>query len=946
MNTGSSPRRRAALWLACLLGVSGCVYFNTYYNAQKFFRQAEKARELQEEEQQLAGARKRKVRETARATELYDKAARTASKVLEQYRESERVDDAMFLMGRAFYWQSDYASAARTFGDLEKNFPASEFYDRARYWRGLACEGQGERAQARELYRALFSAGKGQEAHLAGQRLGEMAFAEGDYVAAIQEYRAALEAFPQAEGRAELWLRLGEALMARGDSAAYREALEAFAHAQRERPRPETAYRARLNEGRILYASGQEEQALQLYTSLLREQRFRPFEGQTRLLIGQYYQERRLLDQALEEYGQIRDDFPQTAHSAMALYHTGMLYLRDYGDQNRAREYLQEVAKEKPGSEAADSSGERLRDLGELDRLMARVRQVDSLAAAQRDTARADSMQVAVLSDTAAAVLADSAAADMAQTAPDSAQPVDSLQVLADSLQAPEMDSLAVPVADSLSAPVEASSSPAPADTALLADLFAVAELYRSKLVLPDSAAQYYRRIIERFPGAAPAPRALYSLAWVCRELQGDSEAAAPFLERLIAEHPESEQANAARQWLGLEVRRTAEEQAAEEFARIEERRLADEGALRVWVPLLDSLSGRYPGTRAAARAAYLVAWSYENIQGDSAAAEARYERLLQEHPGSEFARLVEERRRLRETGALDKLERSLKALARGMNPAERLEVIAAEPDSADSLSLARKYLGFALRAHRRGDLPEARRQYELALEQQERLPEALYRLGSIRWQEGYFEDAQEYYQRALRYEPGSLRTCYGLLAAHLAAGAQDSANFYLREVVRRDRRNPQVEALLERFPTLSGPEPEEVNRRELEELELTPQEDWSAAGQLQGLGEAPLVRDSAAPVYPREVAADSAEVILDVLVDKEGKPERVEVFRGEPPFSEAAREAARKYTFFPGMGRDEREVRVWVEMVMRFAPPAAAEVAARPEPEPPARAQEGASPQ
>ncbi len=888
------------LCLAGLLAAPGCVYFNTYYNAQKFFRQAEKARALQEEGQALAspGARKRKAREPARAGELYDKAARTASKVLEEHKESELVDDAMFLMGRAFYWQGDYNSAIRTFGDLESFFPDSEFYNQARYWRGLACEGQGESGQARELYRALFSAGQGREAWQAGQRLGEMAFAEEDYVAAAQEYRATLEAFPRAEGRAQFWLRLGEAVMARGDSAAYGEALEAFGQALEEGPRPETAYKARLNQGRILYARGQAEEALREYASLLREQRFRPFEGQTRLLIGQYYQERGLLDQALEEYGQVRDDFPQSPHSAMALYRTGMLYLRERDDQGRAREYLQEVAKEKPGSEAADSSGERLRDLGELDQFMARLRQADSLAAAQQDSVSADSAQAGVLPDSAAVALPDS---EQVAVLPDSAQAV------------------VQPVA-------------AQADTALLADLFAVAEIYRGKLAQPDSAAHYYQRIIDRFPQAASLPRALYSLAWVHREMKGDPQAAAPFLERLIAAYPESEQANAARQWLGQEVRHTAEEQAAAEFARIEEQRLEDEQALGLYVPLLDSLSQRYPGTRAAAQAAYLAAWAYENIQGDSAAAEARYELLLREHPGSEFARLVEERRRLREAGGLDKLERSLKALARGMNPAERLEVIAAEPDSADSLSLARKHLGFALRAHRRGELQAARQHYELALEQQERLPEALYRLGDIMHQEGYFQDAQDYYQRARHYDPGSLRACYGLLAAHTAASQEDSANFYLREVVKRDRRNPQVEALLERFPTLIGPEPEALNRQDLEALELRPEEDWGDAVQLQGLSEAPLVRENVAPVHPQGAMGDSAEVILDVLVGRDGKPEQVEVFKGKPPFSEAAVEAARKHIFFPGVGRNDEEARVWVEMVLRFAPPgAAAEVAARP---------------
>ena len=67
------------------------------------------------------------------------------------------------------------------------------------------------------------------------------------------------------------------------------------------------------------------------------------FEGRTRLLIGQYYHNRRLLAEALSQYEQVRDDFPQSASSSMALYRTGLLHLQEYGDTELANEYLEEA---------------------------------------------------------------------------------------------------------------------------------------------------------------------------------------------------------------------------------------------------------------------------------------------------------------------------------------------------------------------------------------------------------------------------------------------------------------------------------------------------------------------------------------------------------------------------------------------------------------------------
>ncbi len=899
------------LLAALLVALPGCVYFNTYYNAQKFYRQAEKARRLDEASQEQAGTARKRKRDAVKASELYDKAARAASRVLEQYKESDRVDDAMFLLGRSFYWQGDYNSAIRTFGDLEQYFPDSEFYDQARYWHALSLQAQGSNSEARELYRALLNDRRGEVSVQAGQRLGEMATAEEDHVAAGQEYRAVLEAFPSSPLRPELWLRLGESILARGDINTLPEALDAFEEALGARPSPEVGYRARLNQGKVLSAQGAEDDALAVYASLLREQRFRRFEGQTRLLIGQHYQERGLFEQALEEYGRVRDDFPQSPHSAMALYYTGMLYFGHYGDKERAREYLQEVNKEKPGSEAAELSGQRLQDLSELDRHMARLHQADSLAAlAAAKALPADSGQVA-LKDSLV-VERDSSLAEGAVVLP-----------VEDTLRPAPADSALPARADSLAAPgaVAAAPAAAPADTARLADLFAVAEIYRSKLVQADSARHYYELIAAGFPAAPQQPRVLYSLGWVEREMNGDADAARPYLERLIADHPLSEHANAARRLLGLKEELSLEEEAAAHFAQLEGQRLATGMEAAAYLPLLDSLGHQYPGTRAGARAAYLAAWTAENVQRDSAAAEERYTRVLADHPGSEYAHLAEARRKAREAGAVEKLERGLKALARGLNPGERLRVIAVEPDSSDSLSLARRYLGFGMRAHQRGDLQVARQQYELALEQQEHLPEALYRMGRIMAQEGYFDDAGEYYRRARVYDPGSVRVCYGLLSIYTQAGMEDSANHYLREVARRDRRNPQVEQLIGQYPTLAGAEPENLDRRSLEELVLAPEDDWRLSADFLGLGDLPVVREAVTPQYPQAVA-DSVQVVLDVLVAQDGKPEQVEVYRGEPPFSEPALEAGSKYTFFPAVDKNDREVRTWVELVVTYAPP------------------------
>ncbi|MEE3259199.1 MAG: tetratricopeptide repeat protein, partial [Candidatus Latescibacterota bacterium] len=304
------------LLLACCLSASACVYFNTFYNAKKFFRQAEKERQKHEEIYagwafDGAGPELQRQRST-QADQLYDKAARKASKVLDKYKESDLVDDAMFLMAKAFYWRGEYLRAVQSFRDLETNFPASEFYDQARYWRAQCLEAQRIYNQAQQLYRALREEAAEEVAVQAGLRLAEMAFDRGDYVAAIQEFGATLESHPKSALRAQLWLRLGEVQMALEDQTRLDEALESFSQVLKAGPDRDQEYRARLNSGSAHDALGDEEAALEAYIGLLKEGKFRNYEGRTRLLIGESYQDRHLLDEARAEYEQVRDDFPGT----------------------------------------------------------------------------------------------------------------------------------------------------------------------------------------------------------------------------------------------------------------------------------------------------------------------------------------------------------------------------------------------------------------------------------------------------------------------------------------------------------------------------------------------------------------------------------------------------------------------------------------------------------
>ncbi len=867
----------APLLLACCLSLSGCVYFNTFYNAKKFYRQAEKERVKHEEVYagwafDGAGPELQRQRSN-QADQLYDKAARKASKVLEKYKESDLVDDAMFLMGKSFYWRGEYLRSVQSFRDLETNFPASEFFDEARYWRAQGLEAQRIYNQAQKLYRTLVEEAEEEIGVRAGLRLGEMAFERGDYVAAIQEFGTVLEAFPACGDCAQLWLRLAEAQMALEDEGRLGDALKSFRNVLQADANPDQEYRARLNSGRALYALGEEEEALETYVELLKAGRFRNFEGRTRLLIGESYQERRQLEQALDEYGQVRDDFPATPSSAMALYRTGLLHLQEYGETELAREYFQETNSESPGSQGVLLAQEMLTYLGRLQQSQGRVHRADSL-------------------------YADSLGATQGPL------------VWSEGWVPAEVDTTTkdeIVVARNIE---------------VLDDLFSACEIYRDDIGQADSAIAYYQEVIRRFPESDQLPRAVFSIAWIYREIRNDESAAGLYLVRLIEEFPASAQANEARYLLGEEARVTAEELAATEFERIERLRLQEPENIYAYAPLLDSLSQEFSGTVTGARAAFLAATSYENIVGDTLEAERRYRLLGEEYAETEFGKLAIERKRVREDGLIAKLERSLKSVGGQFGPGEQIELLALEPDTLDSVSLARKHLGFAQRAQRRGDIKMARDLYEQSIDEQFNNPRSLYQLGNIAWEEGYSDDAIEFYRQALAFDKANLSLYYRLWNVFTVAAEKDSANHYLREVVRRDRGSPQIRFLQEEFPDFyTAEDQEDLDLEQLEGLALMMPEDkieWKKKD--MPLSDWPLVRELVRPVYPVG-GFDSNEVLLDVLIDRQGRPESVEVFRGEEPFASNAVAAAYDYVFYPAVRNNGVEIKAWVELTVPFGP-------------------------
>ena len=111
------------VFISLLFLMSQCAYFNTFYNAKRYYKLA-----------YHETLRNRTDRLTASEKTNYGKAIEKANKLIRLYPQSKYVDDALLLSGKAFYFQKEYHQAIRKLTDLQKSYPESELFTEATLW--------------------------------------------------------------------------------------------------------------------------------------------------------------------------------------------------------------------------------------------------------------------------------------------------------------------------------------------------------------------------------------------------------------------------------------------------------------------------------------------------------------------------------------------------------------------------------------------------------------------------------------------------------------------------------------------------------------------------------------------------------------------------------------------------------------------------------------------
>ncbi len=659
--------KRFAVIISLLLFVmtTGCAYYNTFYNAKKFYKEAEKERKKREKTQvvELSAEEEAKLKKSGRSgrdtknrasqqeMQNYQQAIERASRVLEFYPESKWVDDALLLLGKCFYYRRDYKKAMRKFDEILQLYPNSDFIPETRLLKAKTYIGLEEYDAAEELLNEIASDDSVPKRirEEAKYELGGLYFKKENYELAAENFRSSARSAKNKLIKAMSQYRLGECLIR---LERYDEAPAVFRRAVKEAPNEDFLSQAMFKLGQAYSLKGDYDRAIKTFKNALAKEYDVKRIPRIKLELANNLKLRGDLAEAIKWYENIIEEHKRTDASARSYYALGQIEEFVSEDYKKAKENYDLVRSEFSSSLIAPVAKERSDNIQTLLELQNDIARLEGRAVDEDSLVQDENGELVDVRDDGPIDL--SADGMWINYSGRDRPPPLSLRELTDAdlaRQAMLKERVAEMMASGDSTKIDSSLFvQAPLDSAALAkqaeeearqkelDLsakyLALAEIMLFAFDKPDSAVKYYQFVVEKHVDTTQVARALYSLAYVYQEVMVDSALAEKVLEELVELFPDTDHAKGARKLLGININTNRIDSAKVLFERAEAA-FYESNDLQQAFELWDEVVRRYPDSDYAPKAAYAKAWHYENTLFQLDSAIAVYEKMVELYPGS-----------------------------------------------------------------------------------------------------------------------------------------------------------------------------------------------------------------------------------------------------------------------------------------------------------------------
>ncbi len=329
--------------LTLLLITSGCVYYNTFYNAEKYFKEAQ--------EIELNSSNK----PTNNAIQKYKKVIKKCGIVLEYYEGSKYADDALLLMAKSFFYIGrNYTQTISTLEDMIKFYPESELVAEAKLYIARANYEFNQKEIAYDMLHEFLLENDLKEHHpKALQILANYKLQENDYVQTDYYLNKLIEEYPDADEYEEAFFLQGKS---QNEAEIYDKSNEIFLELLKSRVTRKTKFNARYYIALNYLLLGEYQQSHNYATKLLKDEYRENKISRIRLIQARGLAELDNIDDAIALLEAIIEDNKRTNISASAYFFLGEIHFHKLKDYSTAIEFYNKVQSENRNSEYMEDS--------------------------------------------------------------------------------------------------------------------------------------------------------------------------------------------------------------------------------------------------------------------------------------------------------------------------------------------------------------------------------------------------------------------------------------------------------------------------------------------------------------------------------------------------------------------------------------------------------------
>lgn len=317
--------------LVVVASLTGCVYFNTFYNAQVAYKTARATHQKLE---------KKAIDSITIPTSVqagYDTAISKSNKVLTVFHKDEKWhDDALFLIGRAHFYKKEFPRAIRRFRQLQEEFPQSPFIPESYLYQGKSYLYSGNLNRAEEVFNLIEhqypQLNNNQEisylrAQVAIEREGK--------ALAIELLHKVKDSVKDPQRKLELYLQIANLYI---DMKQYEKAITLLQNAPRRKESPHLLFQIDLALSDCYLGLDSLQRALDIVSAMQTNRLYTPYLNEITFRKGSLLSRLGRFDPAITELERLTAEFPKDSISGEGWLRMGRIYQKAKGDFKKARE--------------------------------------------------------------------------------------------------------------------------------------------------------------------------------------------------------------------------------------------------------------------------------------------------------------------------------------------------------------------------------------------------------------------------------------------------------------------------------------------------------------------------------------------------------------------------------------------------------------------------------